>query len=217
VSPNFNNPNGLTFFTDLKGFTAFTSWNAEWREGFWRSFNVEVFPNYLWHTDGRPFRRGGGFSAALETRSDWRFGIDATHEKFDNEVDRTVGFRIRRGVSNRFRQWGLAYITGRQADKPYTFFGPEGSVRLFGKLDIAYGGALQNFEGRQRQHILTAAFEVSPTRSFGGRLVIQDSDTNWYLSYRNAGLLGTETFFILGEPNAARLQSQAMMKMVFAL
>ena len=217
VSPIFNNPNGLTFFTDYKGFTVFTSWNAEWRNGFWRGFGVEFFPSYLWHTDGRPFRRGGGISVHMDTRSDWQFGVDVNHTKFDDELDRTVGFRIRRGVSNRFRQWGLAYVTGRQANKPYSFFGPEGSVRLFGKLDIAYGGALQNFEGRQRQHIVTMSYEVSPTRSFGGRLVTQDSATNWYLSFRNAGLLGTETYFILGDPNAATFQRQALMKMVFAL
>jgi hypothetical protein len=108
-------------------------------------------------------------------------------------------------------------VTGRQANKPYTFFGPEGSVRIFRKLDIAYGGALQNFEGRQRQHIVTVAYEASPTRSFGGRLVSQDSRVNWYLSYRNAGLLGTETFFILGDPNAETFQRQGLMKLVFAL
>jgi hypothetical protein len=86
VSPIFYNPNGLTFYTDLKGFTVYTNWNAEWRKGFWRSFGVDFFPNYLWHTDGRPFRRGGGISANIESRSDWRFGVDFNQEKFDSST-----------------------------------------------------------------------------------------------------------------------------------
>jgi hypothetical protein len=107
--------------------------------------------------------------------------------------------------------------TGQQGNRPYSFVGPEFSVRVLGKLDIAYGGAVVNLDGRAQQHVLTTSYELSPTRAIGGRVVVQDADTNWYLSFRNSGALGTETFFILGDPNARRFTEFAAVKFVFAI
>ena len=71
--------------------------------------------------------------------------------------------------------------------------------------------------GRTQQHVGTFSYELTPTRSIGGRIVTQDADTNWYCSFRHSGIFGTETYLILGDPNARRFVSQGMMKMVFAL
>jgi hypothetical protein len=217
VARSFRDANGLLFFTDYKGVSLYNEWQAEWREGFWRSFSTDFYPNLYWHQDGRPFRTGGGIGARIDTRSDWRFRLDYNHERFDETTDRTVSVRIRRGVSNRFRQWGVHYTTGMQADRAYRFFGPEGSIRILRKLDLAYGAGIQNYDVTTQQHILTMNYEFSPTRSIGGRVVVQDAQTNWYVSFRNSGERGTEVYFIIGDPNALRFREQVRMKLVFAI
>jgi hypothetical protein len=120
-------------------------------------------------------------------------------------------------VSNRFRQRGVHYTTGMQADRAYRFFGPEGSIRILRKLDLAYGAGIQNYDVTTQQHILTMNYEFSPTRSIGGRVVVQDAQTNWYVSFRNSGERGTEVYFIIGDPNALRFREQVRMKLVFAI
>jgi len=217
VSPKFRDANGLIFFNDYRGIHLFSIWSAEWRSGFWRRFEAVFFPQYDWHTNGRPFRRGAGMEMLFETRSDWAIGFDTTYQKFDAQTDHTYGLMFRNGVTNRFRQWGLRAQTGRLADRPSSFIGPEFSLRLLRKFDIAYSGSVLNLNGRTEQHVTTLNYELSPTRSIGGRVVIQNADTNWYLSYRNSGEKGTEVFFILGDPNATRFVEQALVKFIFAL
>jgi len=48
-------------------------------------------------------------------------------------------------------------------------------------------------------------------------VVVQDSDTNWYLSYRNSGERGMETYVILRAPNARRFREEVRVKFVFAI
>jgi hypothetical protein len=40
---------------------------------------------------------------------------------------------------------------------------------------------------------------------------------NIYLSYRNAGRGGTDTYFIIGDPNTDAFAQRVMLKWVFAL
>lgn len=217
VSPLFRDANGLIFFTDHRGFHSFTDWGTQWRHGPWRGFDVSFYPEYDWHTDGRPFRRGGGIDLSWETRADDMVGFGANREKFDDTTDETYRLYFRRGVTNRFRQWGINLGTGRQASSPYTFVGPSFSVRVLKRMDVAYGGAFQSFQGHQQQHVLTLNYEVSPVRSIGGRVVVQDGATNWYLSFRHSGERGTEMFVMIGDPNAPRFAERVAFKLVFAM
>lgn len=217
VGETFVDRLGLIDFNDYRGWSGFLDWNTEWRHGSLRNFDFSFFPNFDWHQDGRPFRRRAGIGLNIETRSDYRFGISAEGGKFDTDSDFTYGFQLGAGVSNRFRQWGFSFTTGNQANKPYTSFGPNLSLRVLKKLDISLGSFVQNYQGVKQQHILTFNYELSPFRSWGGRLVLQDANTNFYLSYRNAGRGGLDTYFILGDPNARRFTQRVMMKWVFAL
>lgn len=217
VAPLFRDANGLIPFTDYRGFRGFVYWYADWHRGFWRSFSASIYPEYDWHTNGKPFRRGVGCDISLTTWSDWSVSADVQYQKFDAQTDMTYSFAIRQGVSNRFRQWGLGFSTGKVANRPYTYIGPDFNIRLFHKMDLGYSGAVQNLNGSTQQHILTATYEISPSQSVGGRVVVQNADTNWYLSFRKSGEKGTEMFFILGDPNASRFAERAAIKFVFAM
>ena len=217
VSPLFRDADGFVPFTDIKGFQLFTDWGAEWRKGFWRNFDIGFGTNYQWHRNGLPYQRGINVGTTFETRNDWRVGLDLNYDMFDIQTDATVALRLGRGVSNRFRQWGFQLLTGKQGGRPSTFVGPYFSFRLFRKFDLNYNGAVQNLDGVTFQHIVSFNYELTPTRSFGGRLVAQSAGTNWYLFYRNSGAKGTEVYFILGDPNATRFVKRAAVKFVFAI
>lgn len=221
VAPNFRDANGLIFFNDFKGFALYHGWSKEWRKGAWRSFSVDFFPKYNWHYDGRPFQREIGMGVNFQTRSDWSFTIGGNHNRFDDELDRTVNFGVTAGATNRFRRFGFDLTTGTQGGSMYRQFSPSASVRVAGRTDLAYQAALIEQDGWRHQHILTLAKELSRTQAIGGRLVRQrepgkKTDTNFYLSYRNAGERGTETYVLLGDPNAKTFRSQVAVKFIWA-
>jgi hypothetical protein len=219
---NIRSANGLFYFDDFKGFQVYHNWSREWRKGAWRSFSVDFFPSYTWHQDGTPYQRGGGLGVQFDTRSDWRLSTSVNHNMFDAQKDATVRFGITSGATNRFRQIGMELITGQQADKAYRFYAPNVSWRPIKNLDVLYTGGLQQFGGWRRQHILTGNYILSRTRTIGGRILVQEepgspATVNPYISYREAGERGTETYLLLGAPNNKSFLPQVMVKLVFAL
>jgi hypothetical protein len=47
--------------------------------------------------------------------------------------------------------------------------------------------------------------------------VVQTGGTSGYFSYRHSGYGGTETFFILGDPNATKFRKRVVFKVVYAM
>lgn len=217
LTDSFRVADGFLPFNQFHGFVVAANWGAEWREGFWRSFQVSALPLFWKHNDGSSFLEGPQMTLNFDTRSDWRFEMDLTNTKFDGQRDANVGFEIHSGVSNRFRHYGLRVQLGTVGDRQSTVLGPIISTRLFRKLDVSYGGVIENRLGLAHQHIMSLNYEISPQRSFGGRVVVQNSDTNAYLFYRHSGGRGTETYLILGDPNATRTVKSLQIKFVFAL
>lgn len=217
VSPTFRVADGLVFFTNYRGPILNVEYGAEWRKGFIRKVGMGTGYAHLWHLDGTTFARGADLGIYVETRKDWSLLLRGGLFNFDGQTDATYGLTLTKNVSNRFRQWGLMVQGGKQADRPSTVIAPQLSYRLFRKLDLVYAGTVVNLNGSNQQHILTLNYDFSPTRSLVGRMVTQQNNTNWYISYRNSGGKGTEMFFILGDPNAQRFQSQFRIKFVFAL
>ncbi len=217
VSPRFRVADGLIWFTDFKGVHLYNTHGGQWRHGPLRAFHLELGGLMDWYTDGRPFRAGANLGFGVETRSDWGLSLGFDYQRFDGQMDRTMNVGLICGASNRFRQWGIRLTTGVAGDRPYTFLGPGFSVRVLGKTDIVYSGALVTLDGSTQQHIVTLGYELTPTRSFGGRLVVSDGTMNWYVSYRQSGEKGTETFVMFGDPNAERFVETLQVKFVFAL
>jgi hypothetical protein len=217
VSPTFRNANGLTNFVDYRGFRHYIIYDNQWRTGAVRSFNLDFTSILDWRFDGRPFRRGSELSMSLDTRSDWQYGFFGEARKYEDQFDRTASISVTKGVSNRFQRLGAQISQGVQGGSQSTFIGPYASFRMFRRFDLVYAGAIQQLNGTSNQHIANVNWEFSPTRSIGGRVVVQNSNVNWYLSFRDSGKLGTETYFIIGDPNARRFVEQVAVKFVFAL
>lgn len=217
LTDGFRVADGYFPFNQFHGFVAALNWSAEWRKGFWRSFQVSALPLFFKHNDGTALIEGPQATLVFDTRSDWRFEMDLTNMKYEGQRDANVGFEIHSGATNRFHHLGLRVQLGTVGDHQSTVLGPIVSTRLFRKLDVSYGGVIENRLGLTQQHIVSLNYEISPVRSFGGRVVAQNSDTNAYLFYRHSGGRGTETYVILGDPNATRTVRGLQIKFVFAL
>lgn len=216
ISDRFIIANGFIPNIDYRGFYGFTDWFGQWRKGPWQSYDYGVY-GILWdHQDGSIYNRGFGSFGTLVSKRDWSIGLEQDYSTFEGTIDSTYGVRYTSGVSNRFRRFGARLSTGVLVSEPSTFIAPFASFRLFKGLDIGYSGSLLNFQGHTNQHTVTLGYELSPTRSFGGRVVSQDGETNWYLAYRSAGLRGTDFYAILGDPNARRFQRVFQLKFVFS-
>lgn len=214
VDPRFNAALGYIPWVDRRGIYAYHSWSERWNTGPFREMYLDFAPMIDWHTDGTPFRRsvGSWFYGVLRSDTALNFGLE--HTRFEEETDSTASAGITFNASNRFRRMSLSTTQGRIAGRSYAFYQAGFSLRVLRRLDISYGGGIQQYDGTDEQHIVTASYELSPTRSFGGRAVLQGSDLNWYLSYRSAGALGAELFVMLGDPNAPRFVNQLAVKCV---
>jgi len=217
VGDEFENDLGFVPFTGIRGIRPVVLWGANYQKGTLRSLTFDASYDYTYHSNGDPFQQGGAYELDVNTRDDWDLYTSYTADTFDGLVDRYVYFQAVHNVSDRFHQWGVVGISGKQAGESYTFFGPNATVLIFKHLVLDYSGAFQNFEGHDQQHVVTASYDVSPTRSFGARIVANNADTNWYVSFRNSGQKGTETYVILGDPNAAKFKRRLTLKFVFAL
>jgi len=168
------------------------------------------------YNNGDRYNRNANASYTATTRKDQTIGLSHDYTLQDGTIDSTTRLTFIQGATNRFLQYGGSVVTGRFGGKKGTYLAPQGSVRIGKKLDLGYAGSILNLGGVSQQHTITAGYELSPTRSFGGRLTMQDRDTNWYLSYRSAGGKGTDFYVILGDPNARKFKRQLQLKWVFA-
>lgn len=207
-------PHGFIPFTGIKGGIAIVQNWAEWRTGPWRGYMLSGEGGYQMRSSGVPFQRGVGFRFGMDTRSDYGFNLNVNHWRFEDQWDSTIGIWVGKSVSDRFNKIGLYVSSGALGGAHSTFVGPSINVRLRKRLDIGLSGAYQSRAGVNQQYILTANYEMSPTRSVGGRLVVTNGKANGYASYRNSGGKGLETYVILGDPNAATFRSQALVKLV---
>jgi len=216
VSNNFLTPDGYIPYSGYKGMTGVEDWSASWRHGPLRSTEATLVWLDWQQLDGTPYFGGVQGSYNVETRSDWHLEADYVDMTFLGTRDHTLGVNLVSGASNRFHQYGLQFTTGELGSVNATSFGPTMLIRMLKKLDLSYGGYILNRDGLIQQHVVTLNYELSPTKSFGGRIVSQNADTNAYFFYHNSGGKGTEFYLILGDPNAARTVRSIQAKWIFS-
>jgi hypothetical protein len=202
---------------DYQGYwyTNFLRYN--WKHGYFTGAQIVLNAIDFRRPNGDPFDREHSGRYQFFTRNDWMFSVDHQDVTFLGLHDRMVGMEVTKGFHNRFQTFSLYVSTGETGSVPTTLVVPVIKLRVFNKLDVLYRGVVQYRAGVQQLHIATLNYELSPTRSFGGRVVNRNSDLNAYLFYRNSGGHGTEYFLILGDPNARKTVKSLQLKAVFAL
>ncbi|MGC8833359.1 MAG: carbohydrate binding family 9 domain-containing protein, partial [Armatimonadota bacterium] len=216
VHPGFRSELGFIPFTGFKGVEMVSGFHNEWREGFLRALHMEAGCAASDHYDGRIFRRQKRFSVGMITKSDYGFQVGWEGGRFEEFNDSVwfIGFMAR--FSDQFRNYGLVVMRGRQAGARKTFIAPSVKWR-WGKLAVGLSSSVLRHRENAYQHILTFNYDVSPRQGFGGRVVMQTGGTNAYLSYRNSGYGGVETFVVFGDPNSPKFQKRILVKRVWAM
>lgn len=217
IDPDFRASLGLIYFTDRQGWSWYTRYNNEIRQGAIREVEADAFLRDYTHCDGSPFEKGAQISLDVTFRRDYSIGVQHEVATFEGTHDRVYGIRLRGNVSNRFKQWGISYEFGQRADQDIRFVGFGITRRLFGKLDVGLNGSILRFDENHDQYIVTVSWEFDELRALSARLVHQDGKLNWYLAYRSAGGVGQDLYFIVGDPNAERFTQRIALKWVWAM
>lgn len=162
--------------------------------------------------DGGHYRRLGSASASATLRNRLNVGLSYSQDWFLTNVNtfHTIGLSMPRGDT--FRGWALTHTRGDAQGSPYqsttarVFYRP--IKRL--QLDLRYQAVEHAIDSDQA--VFTMNWEMDKYRSLGGRLVSQDGDLNWFVSYKMSGNLGAEYFLIVGDPNASSFQKTLVFK-----
>ncbi len=217
ISNDFLAPDGFYPFVGYRGYFGLEDYSSNWRTGYWRSAELTAVAIDWEELDGSQFYKGATIDYNMSTKTDLGFDFNYNRFEFEGVPDNYYSFNVTQGLTNRFRQYGLQFQEGIEGGAKLTSFGPTATFRVLKKLDIGYQGFIQNRLGLIQQHILTANYELSPIRSFGGRVVTQNGDTNLYLFYHNSGGKGTDMYVLFGDPNALKTKTSLQVKFVFSL
>jgi hypothetical protein len=212
VSPDFSPRIGFAPQRGFKGPTANAQYSKVHPRGPVMETNLSA--TYLDQTmyDGGHYRRLGSFTFGNTLRNalSVRFSYSQDHFLADVNQFHTVSVEMPR--FNTFRGWQLSHTRGHVAGSDYrsttarVFYRP--IKRL--QLDLRY----QKVEHAtiSDQTIFTFNWELDKFQSVGGRVVGQDDDWNWFVSYKMSGNRGAEYFLILGDPNASTFQKALVFK-----
>lgn len=212
VSPDFLPRLGFAPQRGFRGATSHTEWTTSHPRGAIMETTAKATYISQDKFDGGHYREVGSASVNATLRNALSATLSYTKDHFLSDVNtfRTVSLQMPR--NDRFRGWSLSRTDGEVAGTEYA----STTARIFYRpvkrlqLDLRYQKVEHAVDSDQT--VFTLNWELDKFRSLGGRLVRQDGDWNWFLSYKMSGNLGAEYFLILGDPNATRFQKTLVFK-----
>jgi hypothetical protein len=168
-----------------------------------------------WFGGGHSFRWRNGVSLSLGAGVGVRDGFD------DNS--RWVGGGWRRNDRYRQGEWEVSW--GDQLGHPSQYQSLSQAFRIterwYGEIRLERARSAELDEEDEetilppetrRQAVLTQNYDLSDERTVSGRMVMQDGNTNFYLSYRQRVRKGTDLLIVVGDPNADEWVSRLAVK-----
>lgn len=216
VRPDFNPPLAYIPWQDRKGFYSYSMYTDQFAKGPVRDANVSVYMPAFYTYARKIQERGINVQVTANDRKDRQLSVSRNLVDYGPGTDDTYGVGYQLNSSNRFRQIGLNYVTGRQSGVRSRFFELKGSLRVLKKIDLGIDQAILFFSPDSRQTVATIGWEIDNHRSITGRYVNTNGDRNFFVSYRNSGLAGAEMYLIVGDPNATKFSRRVSLKFVWA-
>ncbi len=217
TSRNLRARNGYISFLDQKGASAEFGYWSKWRTGAFRSGHFQVEFNRYHHLDGSPFREQVSVSGEIETVSQWSLSAAAATGTFEGSRDHRTSASVQYPARDAFRNFSIRVASGRIQGANYSLLAPSVVWRFYDRLSVGVSSEIVRRDTDRRQHILTAAYDLSRDQAIGGRIVSATGGTNGYLSYRKSGYGGAEYFLIVGDPNADDFADRVVAKVVVPL
>ncbi|MBX3111295.1 MAG: hypothetical protein KF857_04735 [Fimbriimonadaceae bacterium] len=214
VTPSFFPRLGFAPEADLRGVSGGYGVNAQPKSGPFSSVVDNVNAQYYTHMDGSPYRWEVQNQFAVDLRSNWSGVVVADVSRFEGSDDYYVQFQAGHPIVNVYRGFSFGGTVGRFGGRPFRSLQLGVNYRPVKRMQLNARAQWVSFTPDQKQFVLTANYDLGHFDALAGRVVLQDSDWNWYLSYRLSGKKGNEFFVILGDPNATHFKKSLVLKAV---
>ena len=223
IAPDYTNNLGYIPETNLKGGSIDLAQSNQFSKG-----NLEQYYVSL-DLDSWQYMTGGFFHGSQSFSADWyyRSGVGLHLGANLNKRIEDDGTIFRDHVNERGMSWGrktllrrgrLEYDSGTQAGQAYQFTsisqGAQFSDRLSAKFQV---DRLVLGSDTTTQTVLTGSYHLDPYRSVGGRMLSQDHERNFYVSYGQRMRTGDDIFVIVGDPNAVNTATGVTVKITHAI
>ena len=215
---NFNPRLGFAFERDLRGLEGGGNVYREFAKGKLASTGYGANVWEFWRLDGRQYKKGVSTWYNVSLRNNFSGGFNADLSRFEKFDDQTIGGYINFPWSDPYRLLSYYYNVGHQSGLPYQSQGFSWASKPFRRIRTSLNSQFYEIGGfRSTQLIGTALWEIDNDRSLSAKVVRQNRDYNFYVSYRKAGGRGADYYLIVGDPNARSFTPRVILKAVFPL
>ena len=217
VTPDFEILDSLIPYNDVKGGGFGTGYGTEWRSGILKSAGGGINVSRMDRLDGSHYENNVGAYGRSHFRSDHRISLNLDRGRYEEYRDWTLRLNLDGNVSNQYRKYGLSASYGRRRDADYRFLSPYINFRLQKKLSLGLSSQFLWHKENGKQHVLLLNYDITPERGLGARLVRRNDRFNAFITYRQAVRKGIDVFIIIGDPNAEKMQTRALAKIIVPL
>ena len=216
TGPDFEPALALVPFTGFRGGYWFNEFTQEFRTGYIREFQANLFAESLETYSGDNFSKALELTASVETRDDLGFEAQLYKARFLEEDEQFLTLNAGYNVSNRFKQLEVGYQVGEIDGERIEFIAVGGSYRLFQGFDLGLDYSALSFDGHSTRAIVTLGWEIDERQSLSARFLGRDGSSNFSLAYSSSGFSGTEYYVVVGDPNALEWRNRIAVKVVWA-
>ena len=216
VDTSFNPVLAYVPWQNRRGFYTYSNYNDTIAQGPFHDFNAFLYTPDFYQTGGVIQERGLQTGVNFVTRNDQSISVNRTFTDYQTGTDDYWDLSYGVNASNRFKQASIEYLFGTQNSMSSHFVDLKGSLRVLRSLDLGLEQSILSFSPSARQTIASVGWQLDSKRSITSRFVETDGYQNFFLSFKNAGGTGTETYLIIGDPNALTFSRRVSLKFVWA-
>lgn len=200
-----------------KGYNAYYQYNRQFTKGAWSEVRWEsFFQDFRQEHSPDTYLKSAYMFLSGTTRSSLDIDLQFNFENFLGSEARfwTIDFNF--PENDPYHNYDINYTVGDVDGTKYSLLGAFANYRFNNRVTVSPALQFEKFGSTTtEQHILGISYEIDKDQSVGGRAVIRDKSTNWYMAYRKSGNLGAEYYLIVGDPNADKFQMRIILKAVF--
>lgn len=203
---------GFASERDFRGYNASVGREVEFVDGALSNVDIGLGVHDYTRRDGSHYREGANFGidTAWANLVSVDFGFEYEHfeDRHDKLFEASFGFPR----NNPYRRFGVGAGFGEIDGAPYRSVEAGVYYRPVQRLQLSLRAQSVQHTEDEDQIVLSFNFLMNKFESFGGRVVYNEHEWNWYASYRMGGNEGAEYFLIVGDPNASSFQKSLVFK-----
>lgn len=217
VTPAFYPRIGFSREQDLKGFLAHFGQEVTLAGGPISRYEFGLFTMTLDHFDGGFYRNSVGVESSVTLRNRISAEVGVEFSSFESSHDSIYSFEMGFPAGDPYRGIGIGYSAGEFQGTDYESIEINARYRPMPRVQLDLRSQWVSFVENENQHIFGLRYDIGSYESIGGRLVAENNDLNWYLSYRMSGKRGVEYFLLVGDPRAETFSNRVILKVVMPI